>query len=74
MTNLPSTLIPGELELAGTDGNAFAVMGNVRSALRRAGNTKEDIAAVLAEMQAGDYDHLLAVAMQATRSPGEEAS
>ena len=62
-TVIPATLIKGELELVGLDGNAFAVMGAVQKALRKAGNTPEGVSAVLAEMQSGDYNHLLMVAI-----------
>lgn len=38
--------------------------GSVRKALKKAGNTPEDVKAVLDEMSSGDYDHLLAVAQE----------
>jgi len=50
--------------LIGTDGNAFAILGNVQRALRDAGATPDDVAAYNAEATAGDYDHLLAVTMK----------
>ncbi len=52
------------VKLTGTDGNAFAIMAKCRGAARKAGMEKADIDAILKEMTAGDYDHLLAVAMQ----------
>jgi hypothetical protein len=63
---VPTDLIPGELDLVGTDGNAFAVIGNVTKALYRAGNSPEIVNAVIDEMMSGDYDHLLAVALEVT--------
>ncbi len=52
------------VKLTGRDGNAFAVLGAVSSALRRAGVAKEERDAFFAEATAGDYDHLLATAMR----------
>lgn len=53
-----------EVQLTGTDGNAFAVMGAVGKALRKGGVPKDERDAVQAEMMAGDYDHLLQTAMK----------
>jgi hypothetical protein len=52
-----------EVQLSGQDGNAFAIMGTVSSALRRAGVSKEERDAYFAEATSGDYDHLLRVTM-----------
>lgn len=52
------------LTLIGNDGNAFAVIGAARKAARKAGWTTTKIERVIGEMQAGDYDHLLQVAMR----------
>jgi hypothetical protein len=52
-----------DADLVGVDGNAFAVMGFTRNALKKAGNSKAVIDAYLAEAQAGDYDRLLTVSM-----------
>ena len=70
--DLPATLKKGELQLVGIDSNAFAVMGAVNKALRRAGNTKEDMDAVRDAMMSGDYDNLLFIAMEVTESPEED--
>jgi hypothetical protein len=51
------------VQLTGNDGNAFAIMGSVRSALRRAGATKEQIDEYSNASMSGDYDNLLRVAM-----------
>jgi hypothetical protein len=48
-----------DLQLVGIDGNAFSLMGAFQGKARREGWSKEEIAAVLAECQKGDYDHLL---------------
>jgi hypothetical protein len=52
------------VQLTGNDGNAFAIMGSVRSALRRAGATKEQIDEYSNASMSGDYDNLLRVAME----------
>ncbi len=52
------------VQLTGSDGNAFAVLGAVSRALRRAGIDKAERDAFFAEATAGDYDHLLATAMR----------
>lgn len=52
------------VELTDTDGNAYAVMGAVRKALRRAGVSSEEIAAYATESTSGDYDHLIQTAMR----------
>ena len=52
------------VQLTGNDGNAFAIMGSVRSALRRAGATKEQIDEYSTASMSGDYDNLLRVAME----------
>ena len=53
-----------EVELLGHDSNAFAVLGTVRKALRRAGVSKEEIDEFTAEATSGDYDNLLATAFR----------
>ena len=62
----PDTLIPGDLDLVGLDGNALVIMGAVNKALRKAGNDAETIDSVMGEMTSGDYDHLLQVALAVT--------
>jgi len=44
-----------------TDGNAFAIIARVRSALKRGGISREERVAFLAEATSGDYDNLLQV-------------
>ncbi len=51
------------VRLSGIDGNAYAILGAVRTALRAAGHTDE-VAAFLAEATSGDYAHLLATCMR----------
>ena len=52
------------VKLTGEDGNAFAIMGNVSRALRKAGLPKEHIDKYIEESTSGDYDNLLRVAMK----------
>ncbi len=52
------------VKLTGEDGNAFAILGKVSQALRRAGVSKEDREAFRQEATSGDYDNLLATAMR----------
>ena len=52
-----------EVDLSGGDGNAFAIMGAVSKALRRAGVDKAERDAFMAEATSGDYDHVIQTAM-----------
>jgi hypothetical protein len=52
------------VKLTGSDGNAFAVIGKVRRALKDAGWTVEQIKAFSEEAMAGDYDHVLQTCMK----------
>ena len=60
MTKFPEV----EVQLSGNDGNAFAILGAVAKAMKRAGLSKEDINEFQADAQSGDYDHLLQTAMK----------
>jgi hypothetical protein len=52
-----------EVQLTGNDGNAFAIMGAVRTALKRAKVSADEIAEYTKQSTSGDYDNLLRVAM-----------
>ena len=52
-----------EVELVGNDGNAFAIMGAVSKALKRAKVSEAEVKLYRAESMSGDYDNLLRVAM-----------
>jgi hypothetical protein len=56
----PAITVP----LTGTDGNAYAVLGQVLRALRRAGVSKAERDAFVQEATAGDYDGLLQTVMR----------
>ncbi len=51
------------VKLVGEDGNAFAIMGRVSKALRKAGADKEYIDKYTNEAMSGNYDNLLVVSM-----------
>ena len=51
-----------KVKLVGEDGNAFAILGAVSKALKRAGH-KDLVDEFMAEATSGDYDHLLATCM-----------
>lgn len=52
------------VQLTGNDGNAFAIMGSVKSALKKAGATQEQIDEYMKASMSGDYDNLLRVACE----------
>lgn len=47
------------VKLVGQDGNAFAILGRCRAALRKAGRADE-FSKFMTEATSGDYNHLLA--------------
>jgi hypothetical protein len=62
-----------EVELVGTDGNAFAILGTVKKALQRglvadgsytAGEIADQVRQFMDEAMSGDYDHLLQTCMK----------
>jgi hypothetical protein len=58
---MPKTQV--KVKLVGTDGNAFAILGKVELALKRAGH--DDLAKeFMKEAKSGDYHHLLATCMK----------
>ena len=52
------------VKLVGGDGNAFAVLGSVLYALRKAGVSKDERDLFVKEATGGDYDHLLSVVVR----------
>ena len=52
------------VSLTGQDGNAFAILGIISKALRKAGADQEYIDQYQHESTLGDYDHLLQTAMK----------
>ena len=53
-----------EVQLSGEDGNAFAVLGKVRRALRKGGVSVEEVDEFLKEATSGDYGNLFRVCME----------
>jgi hypothetical protein len=51
------------VNLAGEDGNAYAILGRVQKALTKAGVEKSERDLYFQEATAGDYDDLLRVTM-----------
>lgn len=51
------------VQLTGSDGNAFMLIGACSRAARKAGLTQEQIKEFTSEAMAGDYDHLLRACM-----------
>ena len=52
------------VELSGTDGNAFSILARVSNALKRAGVGQAERDSFYNEATAGDYDALLRTAMK----------
>jgi hypothetical protein len=52
-----------KVRLTGSDGNAFAIMGKVRQALRKAKVPESEIKEFTNLCMGGDYNHLLATCM-----------
>ncbi len=52
------------VQLVGEDGNAFAILGRVCKAMRKAGVSKAEIDQFQAEAMAWDYNHLLTTCMR----------
>tara|TARA_Y100001937_G_C6934990_1_gene247711 strand:+ start:314 stop:523 length:210 start_codon:yes stop_codon:yes gene_type:complete len=53
-----------DVELVGTDGNAFALLGACKLAASRADIDKSKVDEFLQEAMKGDYDHLLRTCMK----------
>lgn len=51
------------VELVGEDGNAFAILGKVKRALKAAG-LKDQVEEYMKKATQGDYDNLLRVTME----------
>lgn len=49
--------------LVGVDGNAYAVMGYVRNAMKECGFDESEIKAYLDDAMSSDYNHLLCVSV-----------
>lgn len=61
-----------QVDLIGEDGNAYAIMGRVTKALRRAGYGPEVIKEYRDKATSGDYDNLLRVTMEYAEDSDDE--
>ena len=52
------------ISLTGREGNAFYILGKVRTALIQAGASEEEREAFYKQATSGDYDHLLSTVME----------
>ncbi len=52
-----------KVQLVGEDGNAFFILGRVRTALKGGGATETEVKEFMDEATSGDYDHLLQTVM-----------
>jgi len=52
------------VKLTGEDGNAFAIMAKITSALQKGGAPESDIEKYQSESMSGSYDNLLQTAMK----------
>ena len=52
------------IQLIGENGNAFAIMGQIKMALKNGGADQEYIDQYLKESMSGDYNNLLVTAMK----------
>ncbi len=53
-----------KVKMTGEDGNAYAILGRVHQALKKAKVPRSQIAAFFHEAKSGDYDHLLQTVMK----------
>jgi len=53
-----------EVQLTGTDGNVFAVIGQVRKALKKAGQTQQAEEFVKKAFSASSYDEVLQLCLE----------
>lgn len=53
-----------EVALSGNDGNAFSIIGRVRSALKRNGVSAAEVDEFSNEAMSGNYDNVLGTAMR----------
>ncbi len=53
-----------KVKLSEENGNAFSILGHVKQALKRGGESQEFIDAFMKEAMSGDYAHLLTTCMK----------
>jgi len=52
------------IQLTGTDGNAFSILGRVRAVMRQNGVPADELTEFTEQATSGDYDHLLRTCMR----------
>ena len=52
------------VDLLDKDGNAFAILGNVKIAMKKGNVAQEEIDKFIEEAKSGDYDHLIQTLMK----------
>jgi len=67
-----SKLAQPKVKLVGQDGNAFAILGRARQAMKKAGWDKEAIEQFTNEATSGDYNKLLQTVMKYCDDPDDE--
>ena len=71
---MPNVKYPDvHVKLVGEDGNAFAILGRVAKAMRRAGCTPEQMKEYSDEATSGNYAHLLNTTMEYVNTDDENA-
>ena len=58
--------------LVGVDGNAYAIMGYVKTAMKECGHSKDEIKAYEEKAKSGDYYNLIAVSEEQIEALNEE--
>lgn len=62
---MPEVKYPNvKVKLVGHDGNAFAILGRVQSAMRKAGLTPVQIKEFVDEATSGNYDNVIQTCMR----------
>jgi hypothetical protein len=63
-TDMLTPITKARVKLVGTDGNAFAILGAVKQAMRKANVDAETQKAFMDEAMSGDYNNVLVTAMK----------
>ena len=61
------------MQLVGTDGNAYSILGNFQRAARKQGWSKDQITKVMDEATSGDYNNMLRVIMENVEEPDTDS-
>ena len=64
MTNTAPKYPHIEVQLSGSDGNAFSMISRVRRELKRDGVSQDEIDNFMNEAMSGDYNHVLQTIMK----------